>query len=304
MTAKKKQTKVVSKTTKQYKAVAFITEYAHATVNSIAVACGGTTSYAYKIRKQYFICPFTESETGFKEWTSYGKHKAEIDAGVDGEWYKSIKGLSKKEFERKAADFKAKFPTLVPTIAPAHFKSIIPPLRQPVPTDLKELPVYTTEQLAGADDNSFWAGIGTADAAYELDKAEKIKQHSQATSDFAYNLTKGGKSKTDSNTDLNPINTTGTYTRSSVLDTAKQYVTKDREATHGNMEDNFESIGMLWEQYFDYDWSFSPTDVAMMMALLKIARLKSNKDNPDNYIDACGYMACAGELALKKVTKK
>ena len=111
--------------------------------------------------------------------------------------------------------------------------------------------------------------------------------------DYAYELTKGGKPPKE-----------GTYTRSNVLDTAKQYVTKDREATHGEMEDNFESIGMLWEQYFSYEWSFSPTDVAVMMALLKIARLKSNKDNPDNYIDACGYMACAGELALKKVTKK
>jgi len=111
--------------------------------------------------------------------------------------------------------------------------------------------------------------------------------------DFAYNLTKGGKPPEE-----------GTYTRSSVLDTAKQYVTKDREATHGDMENNFEAIAMLWEQYFSYEWSFSPTDVAMMMALLKIARLKSNKHNPDNYIDACGYMACAGELALKKVTKK
>jgi len=111
--------------------------------------------------------------------------------------------------------------------------------------------------------------------------------------DYAYELTKGGKPPKKS-----------TYTRSSVLDTAKQYVTEDREATHGEMEDNFQSIGMLWEQYFSYEWSFSPTDVAVMMALLKIARLKSNKDNPDNYIDACGYMACAGELALKKVTKK
>jgi len=111
--------------------------------------------------------------------------------------------------------------------------------------------------------------------------------------DYAYELTKGGKPPKE-----------GTYTRSNVLDTAKQYVTKDREATHGDMENNFEAIAMLWEQYFNCEWSFSPTDVAMMMALLKIARLKSNKDNPDNYIDACGYMACAGELALKKVTKK
>ena len=251
MTVKKKY-KVVSETTKQYKAVAFITEYAHATVNSIAVACGGTTSYAYKIRKQYFICPFTDSETVFKEWTSYGKHKAEIDAGVDGEWYKSIKGLSKKEFERKAADFKAKFPTLVPTIAPAHF------MRQPVPTDLKELPVYTTDEVDTAN-----------------------------ISDFTYNLTKGSK-----------LPEKGTYTRSSVLDTAKQYVTKDRDATHGNMEDNFQTIADLWTQYTGH--TLHSSDVAVMMALLKIARLKSNKDNPDNWIDACGYLACGGELVAKK----
>ena len=130
----------------------------------------------------------------------------------------------------------------------------------------------------------------------------------ESISDAAYEMTKGGRPKKDYNTDLNPVNTAGVdpnaWTRSSVLDTAKQYVTKDREATHGDMEDNFESIGMLWEQYFSYEWTFSPTDVAVMMALLKIARLKSNKDNPDNYIDACGYMACAGELALKKVAKK
>jgi len=121
----------------------------------------------------------------------------------------------------------------------------------------------------------------------------RLPVHTQSISDAAYELTKGGKPPKE-----------GTYTRSSVLDTAKQYVTEDREAMHGEMEDNFESIGMLWEQYFSYEWSFSPTDVAVMMTLLKIARIKTNKDNPDNYIDACGYMACAGELALKKVTKK
>lgn len=130
----------------------------------------------------------------------------------------------------------------------------------------------------------FWKGL----PVHTTDEIDPTK-----IGDFAYNMTKGGKPPEE-----------GTYTRSSVLDTAKQYVTKDREATHGDMEDNFQSIGMLWEQYFDYGWSFSPADVAVMMALLKIARLKSNKHNPDNYIDACGYMACAGELALKKVAKK
>jgi hypothetical protein len=58
--------------------------------------------------------------------------------------------------------------------------------------------------------------------------------------------------------------------RAEILDTAKQYVTKDRDATHGDMEDNFDSIAELWQIYFN------------------------------NWVDACGYMACGGELAIKK----
>jgi|TARA_B100001094_G_C17648095_1_gene538275 hypothetical protein len=88
--------------------------------------------------------------------------------------------------------------------------------------------------------------------------------------------------------------------RAEILDTAKQYVTKDRDATHGDMEDNFDSIAELWQIYFNNEWDFTSTDVAVMMTLLKIARLKSNKSNPDNWVDACGYMACGGELAIKK----
>jgi len=88
--------------------------------------------------------------------------------------------------------------------------------------------------------------------------------------------------------------------RAEILDTAKQYVTKDRDATHGDMEDNFDSIAELWQIYFNNEWDFTSTDVAVMMTLSKIARLKSNKSNPDNCIDACGYMACGGELAIKK----
>ena len=88
--------------------------------------------------------------------------------------------------------------------------------------------------------------------------------------------------------------------RAEILDTAKQYVTKDRDATHGDMEDNFDSIAELWQIYFNNEWDFTSTDVAVMMTLLKIARLKSNKSNPDTWVDACGYMACGGELAIKK----
>ena len=261
------------KKTKAYKAVAYITENPTATIRSAAVACGGSVSYIEAIRKKYFITPFSEVETGFREWVSYGKHKAEVDAGVDGPWYKNVKGMTEDKFQQRAAEFRVKFPDLIPDIKPANYLKKVS-LADP-------LPVHITG---------------------EIDPTK--------VDDIAYELTKGGKPpKKGTYTRSSVLDTAkqvmgNVYTRSSVLDTAKQYVTKDREATHGDMENNFEAIAMLWEQYFSYEWSFSPTDVAMMMALLKIARLKSNKDNPDNYIDACGYMACAGELALKKVAKK
>ena len=85
--------------------------------------------------------------------------------------------------------------------------------------------------------------------------------------------------------------------RSEILDTAKKYVTKDRAADHGNMEDNFEMIAELWGVYLGVE-VYSP-DVAQMMTLLKIARAKSNPYHLDNYIDAAGYMACGGEIIAR-----
>lgn len=35
----------------------------------------------------------------------------------------------------------------------------------------------------------------------------------------------------------------------------------------------------------------------MMMALLKIARVKADPKKTDSYIDLAGYAACAGEIA-------
>ena len=40
----------------------------------------------------------------------------------------------------------------------------------------------------------------------------------------------------------------------------------------------------------------TPIDVGIMMTLLKMGRIKSNPYHQDNYVDGCGYLACAGEL--------
>lgn len=84
-------------------------------------------------------------------------------------------------------------------------------------------------------------------------------------------------------------------TRAEILATATQYVTKDRAATHGDAERNFETIARYWTTHLGV--KVTATDVAVMMALLKLARVKSSPANPDNWIDGCGYLACGGELA-------
>lgn len=84
-------------------------------------------------------------------------------------------------------------------------------------------------------------------------------------------------------------------TRAEILDTAKRIVTGDREKQYGSPEDNFSVVARFWSTYAGRE--FTPVDVAMMMTLLKVARIKTGHYKADSYIDACGYLACAAEIA-------
>ena len=82
--------------------------------------------------------------------------------------------------------------------------------------------------------------------------------------------------------------------RAEILALASQYVTQDRQADHGDMEDNFSTIAAYWSIHLGV--SIAPHDVAVMMDLLKTARIKSNPHHIDNWVDGAGYKACGGEL--------
>ncbi len=83
-------------------------------------------------------------------------------------------------------------------------------------------------------------------------------------------------------------------TRAEILDNAKKCVCGQRERDYGSPEDNFGIIGQLWTAYLGKD--ISSVDVAMMMALLKIARIKSGTATDDSFVDLAGYAACGGEI--------
>lgn len=82
--------------------------------------------------------------------------------------------------------------------------------------------------------------------------------------------------------------------RAEILREAEQVITRDRQDQYGDAEDCFGDIAALWTTWKRV--TFSAHDVAMMMALLKIARAKSSPSRRDNYVDLGGYGALAAEL--------
>ena len=92
-------------------------------------------------------------------------------------------------------------------------------------------------------------------------------------------------------------------TRPDILDAAKTCVTGKREQDYGSPENNFNAIAALWNAYLGGDY-VDTVDVAMMMALLKIARIKSGTGTADSFVDLAGYAACGGEIATRKDEEK
>ena len=83
-------------------------------------------------------------------------------------------------------------------------------------------------------------------------------------------------------------------TREQILAKAKDCVCGRRQLEYGTPEDNFGLIARFWSDYTGA--KITSTDVAMMMALLKIARIKRGNEVEDSYVDLAGYAACGGEL--------
>lgn len=89
--------------------------------------------------------------------------------------------------------------------------------------------------------------------------------------------------------------------RGAVLDEARAIINGDRQDAYGNPEDCFKDIAFLWRWW----WGamavdrgadpMTPAGVAMMMALLKIAR-EAHNHKRDNVVDACGYLGLYNDM--------
>ena len=93
-----------------------------------------------------------------------------------------------------------------------------------------------------------------------------------------------------------------------ILKKTEKLVSGDRGAKHGDIVATHENIARLWSSYlqnkFKLNLNLLPEDVANLMTLLKIARTQAGKFNLDDFIDACGYAAIAGEIANQRQSLK
>lgn len=88
--------------------------------------------------------------------------------------------------------------------------------------------------------------------------------------------------------------------RAETLEAARKCVCGDREQEYGNPENNFAQIARMWSVYLGVE--ITPVDAALMMAQLKMARIKTGTFKEDSYVDAAGYIACAAELASIEIS--
>jgi hypothetical protein len=83
-----------------------------------------------------------------------------------------------------------------------------------------------------------------------------------------------------------------------VLETAAGLVGGDRQASHGDPADTHRRIAGLWNAWLaarGVEAALTAGDAAVMMALMKLARVAGNPGHLDSYVDAAAYVGIAAE---------
>jgi hypothetical protein len=71
----------------------------------------------------------------------------------------------------------------------------------------------------------------------------------------------------------------------------------DRGATYGHYDLTMLRTAKLWSDFLERE--IEPMDVAVCMALVKLARLMESPKHADSWLDAVSFFAIAGHTAVK-----
>lgn len=81
-------------------------------------------------------------------------------------------------------------------------------------------------------------------------------------------------------------------TRAAILDQAKEIVTKDRAATHGDLESSFTEIAAIWSVRLGV--TVTPAQVCILMSDFKGVRAWHNPGHLDNWVDIAATLPVVG----------
>lgn len=83
--------------------------------------------------------------------------------------------------------------------------------------------------------------------------------------------------------------------REECLTTALGLVNGDRNAQYGDPRQDFQRTASMWTAYLGVE--IAPHDVAAMMMMLKVSRIRWSPEKFDSWVDAAGYAACGWDCA-------
>jgi hypothetical protein len=83
--------------------------------------------------------------------------------------------------------------------------------------------------------------------------------------------------------------------RAELLAEAERLVNGDRNAQYGDPRQDFQRTAAMWGAYLGTD--VAPHDVAAMMAMLKVSRIRWSPEKFDSWADLAGYAACGWDCA-------
>lgn len=91
----------------------------------------------------------------------------------------------------------------------------------------------------------------------------------------------------------------------SVMEEAHALVNGERAASYGHPQLNFDRITKLWNAYLwgraeGQNAPISAKDHAIMMILVKVARLQQTPDHRDSLVDICGYVGTYEKLISRE----
>ena len=98
--------------------------------------------------------------------------------------------------------------------------------------------------------------------------------------------------------------------RTDILNEAINLINGERNSTYGDPLDDFSTTATFWQTYLARTiearggLDLKPHDVAILMSLLKIARMSWSPDKRDHWADLAGYTGCGWDCVERQDDKK